>query len=104
MHVAHDEPGSLQSSIDGRNEPIDSVGCESEEVEVARLAANVAADDQRRTAGEREAFGFRQAGDDLGDLFLQRAEHLRGEAAALDPACPRLPNCGRQHELVPELE
>lgn len=102
--MVYDEPSISQSSIHGRNEPVDSVGRESEEVEVARLAANVAADDQRRAAGEREALGFRQAGDDLGNLFLQRAEHLRGETAALDPACPRLPNCGRQHELVPELE
>ena len=102
--MAHDEPGSLQSAIDGRNEPIDRVGGESEEVEVARLPANVAADDQRGAAGEREAFRFLEAGDDLGDLLLQRAEHLRGEATTLDPACPRLPNRGRQHELVPELE
>jgi len=58
----------------------------------------------RSAAGEREALRFFQAGDDLGDPLLQRAEHLSGEAAALDPACPRLPDCGRQHELVPELE
>jgi len=65
-----DEPGILQSTLDGWEEPVDSAGCESEEVEVARLAANVAADDQRGAAGEREAFRFLEAGDDLGDLFL----------------------------------
>ena len=68
--MADDEPGILQSTFDGWNEPVDSVGCESEEVEVARLAANVTANDQRGTAGEREALRFLQAGDDLGDALL----------------------------------
>jgi len=104
LDVAHDEPRILQSALDGREEPIYRVSCESEEVEVARLAANVASDDQRGAAGEREAFRFLEAGDDLGDLLLQRAEHLRGVTTALNPACPRLPNRERQYELVPELQ
>ena len=70
LNMADDEPGILQSPFDGRNEPVDSVGCESEEVEVARLAANVAANDQSGTAGEREALRFLEAGDDLGDALL----------------------------------
>ena len=84
--MAHDEPGILQSAFDGREKPIYRIGGESEEVEVARLPANVAAEDQRGATGEREAFRFLEAGDDLGDLFLQCGEHLRGATTALDPA------------------
>ena len=60
----HDEPGIAQSPVDRRNEPVDCVGREFEEVEVARLAANVAAEDQRATAIEHEALRFLEAGDD----------------------------------------
>ena len=79
----HDEPGIVQSPVDRRNEPVDCVGRESEEVEVARLAVNVAAEDQRPTAREYEALRFLEAGDDRGHLLLQRAEYLLGAAAAL---------------------
>ena len=68
--MADDEPGILQSTFDGWDESVDGVGCESEEVEVARLAANVTANDKRGTAGKREALCFLQAGDDLGDPLL----------------------------------
>jgi hypothetical protein len=70
LNVVHDESGILQSPFDGREEPVDGGGCESEEVEVARLAANVTANDQRRAAGEREALRFLEAGDDLRDPLL----------------------------------
>ena len=102
--MTHNEPGLLQSAIDRRDQSVDRIRGQPEEVEVARLPPNVAARDQRRTTREREAFRFGEAGDDRGDLLLRRAQHLRGESAALDPARPRLPDGRRQHELVPELE
>jgi hypothetical protein len=102
--MPHDESCLLQGAVDSGHEAVDVGRRKSEEIEVSRLSPNVAARDQRRAAGRRKVLGLGEAGDDRGNLLLQRSEHLPGAAAILDPGHPRLPNLGRQDELIPELE
>jgi hypothetical protein len=64
---------------------------------------NVAPRDQRGAAGECESFRLVEAGDDLCDPLLKRTEHLL-TAKTRDPVRPSLTNCGRQNELVPEID
>ncbi len=102
--MTNDEPGVVKSTIDGRDQPVDGLRGQPEEIKITRLPLNVATEDQRRSAGEREAFRLREARDDHGHLLLERAQHLRGEPTALDPPRPRPPNGGWENQLVPELE
>lgn len=78
LDVAHRVAGSLKRSIDGRNELIDCLGGQSEEVEITGLTLDIASDDQRATAGESEVACLIQAGDDLRNPLLQRTQHVRG--------------------------
>jgi hypothetical protein len=84
--------------------PVDGVGGEPEEVEVARSPLDLAASDQRCSTGEREPVRLVEPGDYRGNLLLERAQHLRGAAMTLEPSIPRLPNPRREDELVPEVE
>jgi len=92
LNAANDETGFAEGTVGGRNEPVDGIGRGTKEVEVAGLSTNVASGDQSGAAGEREAFGFLETGDDLGDLLLKRAQHLPIAAVTLDPVCPCAPN------------
>ena len=97
LDVVDDETGVAKRPVDSGDEPVDRSCTEAEEVEIAGLTFDVAAGDQRGPAGEREAFGFLQVGDDLGDLFLQRAQHLRSTPVTLHPAGPRPSYCRREY-------
>lgn len=55
------EAGCLERVLCSRNQPVDSLTGESEEVEVARLALDTPARDQRRPTGEREPVRLVQA-------------------------------------------
>lgn len=72
--VVYDEPRLRQCAIDGRNESVDGIRRESEEVEVARLSPNVTARNQRGAARGRETLRLGKAVDDPCDLLLQRSE------------------------------
>lgn len=75
LDVVDDQASLSQRPVGGRDEPIDGGGCETEEVEVAGLPLDVAAGDERGAAGEGEVLRFLEAGDDLSDPLLQRAQH-----------------------------
>jgi hypothetical protein len=94
--VVDDEASIAEGAVDSRDKPIDGIRRQPEEIQVARLPANVASGDQRGAAGECEAFRFLEACDDLSDLHLERAEHLRGGRwRSTQPVHARRTACGR---------
>jgi len=72
LDVVDDETGVPECSIDSRDEPVDRIGRQAEEVKVACLSLNVSAGDQRSAAGKGEAISLLEARDDLGNLLLER--------------------------------
>lgn len=98
-----DEACLAERAISCRYEPIHRGGGQAEEVEIACLPLDVAAKDERSTTGEREAVGFLEPGDDLGDLLLYATEHLITGAVTLEPIGPCPPHGWGQHQLAPEL-
>jgi hypothetical protein len=70
--VTDGETGVAERSIDRRDEPVNGIGSQAEEVEIACLSLNVSASDQRGAAGERELLCLLEPGDDLGYLLLKR--------------------------------
>jgi len=101
LDPAHGEPGVAEGTVDDGEEPINGGGGGTEEVEIACLPFDVAACDECRAACEREAFRFLEAGDDRRDLLLKRAQHLRVDVIALEPARPGASDRRRKDELVP---
>lgn len=73
--MAHPETSGSKRSIDSGEQSIDRIGGRSEEVDIAGLTLDVAADDQCATAAECKVCGLIQARDDRGDLLLQGTEH-----------------------------
>jgi hypothetical protein len=57
LDAVYGEPGVSECSVDRRDEPVDGLSGQAEEVEVARLSLDVAAGDQRGAAREREFLG-----------------------------------------------
>lgn len=66
----HQQASFPESVFDLREQTIDIGALEPKEVKVSRASIDVAIEDQRSTAREREAIGRLQVGDDLGDLPL----------------------------------
>jgi hypothetical protein len=97
------EPSGSKRALGGGNETIHGLTREAEEVEVARLAPDVAARDQRSSTSEGKLPCLLEARDDLRDLLLERAEHLLAARTPPQPGLPRAPNRRRKHDLVEDL-
>lgn len=59
--MVDNETRLAERAVNGRNEPIDSSRCQAEEVEIASVSPNIAANDQRSSACEREVGRFLSA-------------------------------------------
>jgi len=53
---------------------VDGAALLAEEVEIGGLAVNEAVRDERRSAGKRETLSLGKAGEEPGDLLLERAQ------------------------------
>ena len=94
------EAGLAQRAVDRRDEPVDRLRRQTEEVEVAGLSLHLPAGDEGSAAGECESLRLVQAGDDLRDPLLERAQHL---GMAPQPVHPGSPDLGWQYKVVEEL-
>lgn len=97
------EAGRLERAFCGRNQPVDRLTGKAEEVEIARLALDFVARDQRRSASERESFGLVQTRDDLRDGPLQCGQHLWRARVLTKPPGPRPPYRRWKDELIEQL-
>jgi hypothetical protein len=70
LDTMNGEAGRPQRTLSGRDEPVHGGAGQAEEVEVASLALNVAAGDQRGASGEGEVLCLLEACDDPGDPLL----------------------------------
>jgi hypothetical protein len=90
----------------GGKEPgicVDGVAGKAEEVKVASPPLDLASEDERGAAGEREVLRFVESGDDRRDPLLEWAEHLWSARIAAEPRRPGAPHGRREHELVDEV-
>jgi hypothetical protein len=94
------ESSLAQRAVDRRDEPVDRLRRQAEEVEVAGLPLHLAAGDEGSAAGECESLRLFQAGDNLRDPLLERAQRLR---MAPQPVHPGSPDLGWQYKLIEEL-
>ena len=65
----------LESSLDGRHQPVDILRSGAEEIEVTSLTFDVTSDDERSAAGKGELLCLRKSADDRRDSTLERRQH-----------------------------
>jgi hypothetical protein len=63
--------GTDQCAFDGRGKPVDTLGRETEEVEISSTSIHVAPDDECASAGQGEIFRLVESGDDRRNPFLK---------------------------------
>jgi hypothetical protein len=104
LHALDGVAGGGQRLFDSRQELVHRFGGQAEEVEIAGPSSDISTSDQRRSAGKREPGRLIEAGDDLGDLSLNRSEHLRVATVGPQPTGPRVSDGGWEDELFPEVQ
>jgi hypothetical protein len=101
LHPIDREPFRRERALHDRQQPVDRVSAQPEEVEVAGRPITVTVRDQRRAARERESLGLGQRRDDRSDPQLKLARHLRHATMPREPRRPRRADRGWKHELIP---